>query len=111
MDAETIDITGHSLGGHLGYMAGRLFPELVDTMVTLNAPGFFAEGDTRLTALGFPPADDSKITAVNAQGDGVNRIGTIHPGTAFEIAQESTDGVLSAENKMVYETVDTAIAA
>ena len=35
-----IDVTGHSLGGHLAAMAARLFPGLIDQAVIFNAPGF-----------------------------------------------------------------------
>jgi len=35
-----IDVTGHSLGGHLAGLATRLFPNLFDQAVLFNAPGF-----------------------------------------------------------------------
>lgn len=35
-----VDITGHSLGGHLAMAASRLFPSLVNQVYTYNAPGF-----------------------------------------------------------------------
>ncbi|ODS25065.1 hypothetical protein AB835_00740 [Candidatus Endobugula sertula] len=88
LDFETIDVTGHSLGGHLGYMAGRFFPQLVDNIVTLNAPGFYERGDELLTDLGFASLDNERITAINAEGDVVSQLGSIHPGTTINIAQE-----------------------
>src|SRR5690606_20760738 len=33
---EKIDITGHSLGGHLALLFARMFPEHTDQVVTLN---------------------------------------------------------------------------
>lgn len=33
-------VTGHSLGGHLALIMGRLAPNLVDAVYTYNAPGF-----------------------------------------------------------------------
>lgn len=40
---EKITVTGHSLGGHLAGLAGRLFPDLVKEAYTYNAPGFDPE--------------------------------------------------------------------
>ncbi len=38
---EKIKVTGHSLGGHLAYMAARLFPDVVDQRVHVyNAAGY-----------------------------------------------------------------------
>ena len=37
---DNVTITGHSLGGHLAAIGQRLFPDLFDTTVTFNAPGF-----------------------------------------------------------------------
>jgi RTX calcium-binding nonapeptide repeat (4 copies) len=36
----TIDVTGHSLGGHLAGLATRLFPGLVNDAVIFNSPGY-----------------------------------------------------------------------
>lgn len=37
---EKINVTGHSLGGHLAALAARLFPQLISESYTFNAPGF-----------------------------------------------------------------------
>ncbi len=37
---DNLVVTGHSLGGHLAAAAYRMFPQLIDTAVTYNAPGF-----------------------------------------------------------------------
>jgi len=37
---EKINVTGHSLGGHLAALASRLFPSLIEDYYTYNAPGF-----------------------------------------------------------------------
>ena len=37
---DQVTITGHSLGGHLAAIGQRLFPDLFDSTVTFNAPGF-----------------------------------------------------------------------
>jgi pimeloyl-ACP methyl ester carboxylesterase len=39
-NGEQIQVTGHSLGGHLATMAARLFPSLITEAYTYNAPGF-----------------------------------------------------------------------
>lgn len=39
-DAASIKVTGHSLGGHLASAASRLFPGLVQDVLTINGAGF-----------------------------------------------------------------------
>ncbi|MCP4143737.1 MAG: hypothetical protein GY752_00480, partial [bacterium] len=43
---DTIDVVGHSLGGHLAIVAKRLFPELINEVHTFNGANFnpFSEG-------------------------------------------------------------------
>ena len=95
---EQVDVTGHSLGGHLAMLFARFFPNNVGEVVTLNAPGLFVQGDAALTAFGFPkPAGyDSRITRVEADGDGISEIGTLWPGGTIRIAQESEPGLAAA---------------
>jgi Lipase (class 3) len=73
---EKLDVTGHSLGGHLALLFARLFPANTDEVVTLNAPGLFPQGDLALTVLGFPRANDSQITRIEAEGDPVSKLPT-----------------------------------
>ncbi len=41
LPGERVRVTGHSLGGHLAYMAARLFPEVFDPQVVVfNAAGY-----------------------------------------------------------------------
>jgi Lipase (class 3) len=89
---EKIDVTGHSLGGHLALLFARLFPVNVDQVVTLNAPGLFPQGDLALRTIGFPPANDSQITRIEAEGDLVSKLGLIWPGRSIRIAQETFPG-------------------
>ena len=51
-----IDVTGHSLGGHLAGLATRLLPQLVNEAVIFNAPGFdpATAGQVAAAASGTP---------------------------------------------------------
>ena len=87
---EQVDVTGHSLGGHLAMLFARLFPSDTHEVVTLNAPTFFTWGDVTLSRLGCPPVAGSNITRLEADGDGIHLLGNIDPGTAVRIAQENS---------------------
>ncbi|HEX4879694.1 MAG TPA: hypothetical protein VFV39_07615, partial [Limnobacter sp.] len=50
---EQVNVTGHSLGGHLAMLFSRIFPNNVNEVVTLNAPTFYSHGDAFLNRLGF----------------------------------------------------------
>jgi len=93
---ETVNVTGHSLGGHLALLFARIFPQRVDEVVTLNAPTFFSQGDLFLNALGYTNSVNAKITRLEADGDGVSELGNVDPGTAIRIAQENAPGPLAA---------------
>ena len=93
---EKVNVTGHSLGGHLALLFARLFPDRVTEVVTLNAPTFFSHGDVFLNVLGFTNSINSKITRLEADGDGVSKLGNVDPGTAIPIAQENNPGPLAA---------------
>jgi trimeric autotransporter adhesin len=86
---EKVDVTGHSLGGHLALLFARLFPNNTDEVVTLNAPGLFPQGDYALASFGFPKTNESNITRIEADGDPVSEIGTVWPGYRLRIAQEN----------------------
>jgi Ca2+-binding RTX toxin-like protein len=90
---DKIDVTGHSLGGHLALLFARMFPQYTDQVVTLNAPTFFGTGDAFLTSIGFQPGSGSNITRLEADGDAVHLIGNVDPGYAISIAQEEFPGV------------------
>jgi pimeloyl-ACP methyl ester carboxylesterase len=93
---EKIDVTGHSLGGHLALLFSRLFPGHVDEVVALNAPTFFYPGDAYLSSIGFINTLNSHITRIEADGDGVSELGNIEPGSVIRIAQENKPGLLAA---------------
>lgn len=90
---DKVDVTGHSLGGHLALLFARMFPQYTDQVVTLNAPTFYATGDAFLTSIGFPLGSGSNITRLEADGDFVHTLGNVDPGYAISIAQEKFPGV------------------
>jgi hypothetical protein len=94
--SDKLDVTGHSLGGHLALLFARIFPQATNEVVTLNAPGLFGRGDDFLTNIGYPPSDRSKITRIEADGDGISEIGNTWPGFTIRIAQESNTGPVAA---------------
>ena len=92
---EQVNVTGHSLGGHLALLFARMFPSRADQVVTLNAPTLFSQGDSFLTTMGFPPVSGANITRLDADGDGVHLLGNVDLGTAINIAQENLPGLLA----------------
>jgi Ca2+-binding RTX toxin-like protein len=60
-------ITGHSLGGHLALLYGRMFPDVTEHVYTYNAPGINLIGEGTLRTLGIGPIDASKVTNVAAR--------------------------------------------
>ena len=95
--SAVVDVAGHSLGGHLAMLFSRFFPANTGEVVTLNAPGFFP-GSTLLSAIGIAPFNASKITRIEADGDGISELGApgFWPGTKIAIAQENNSGVVAA---------------
>jgi len=94
--SDKLDVTGHSLGGHLALLFARIFPQATHEVVTLNAPGLFPQGNSFLTSIGFPPTGNGNITRIEADGDGVSEIGTLWPGLRIRIAQENQSGLIAA---------------
>ena len=105
-----VDITGHSLGGHLALLAQRLFPNLFGEVVTFNAPGFDATGSNSVSVLSkFSSGwDASKITRVQAAGDNVHNIGSRFPGNVISVGQENNPGLAASvsSNHSVVNSAD-----
>jgi len=57
-------VTGHSLGGHLALLFGRLFPSVTEHVYTYNAPGINTIGAAGLWALGIGQIDPAKVTNI-----------------------------------------------
>ncbi|RCS56434.1 hypothetical protein, partial [Parvibium lacunae] len=108
---KTIDVTGHSLGGHLAMLAQRLFPDLVTgTAVTYNAVGFYAgplafdgspvqkKADWILDQFG---ANDfsNNVLRVESEGDGISKIASVYPGQTLSVGMETYPGVADAIGK------------
>jgi Ca2+-binding RTX toxin-like protein len=93
---EKVDVTGHSLGGHLALLFSRIFPDSVHEVVTLNAPTFFTQGDLFLDALGYTSTQSAHVTRIEADGDGVHVLGNVSFGAVVSIAQENKLGVIPA---------------
>ena len=93
---EKIDVTGHSLGGHLAQLFSRIFPESINEVVTLNAPTFFTQGDAYLNLLGFSSKKGAQVTRIEADGDGIHVLGNVSFGTVVSIAQETNPGAVAA---------------
>ncbi len=57
--AGQITVSGHSLGGHLAMMLGRMAPDIFQNVYTYNAPGF----DSGIWADIFGPPDPPAVTS------------------------------------------------
>ncbi|MCU7873334.1 MAG: hypothetical protein KZQ91_11365 [Candidatus Thiodiazotropha sp. (ex Lucinoma borealis)] len=90
----TIDVTGHSLGGHLALIMSRLDPSRVGEVYTYNAPGFDigmigsddtewffrAMGEIETNEMGRTTVGNFPVTRIDnlvAPGDVVSEIGMI----------------------------------
>ena len=92
---QTVDVAGHSLGGHLALLMDRLFPARIHQIVTLNAPGFYPQGTSVLN--GFSAGwNEGRILRMEAAGDGVSEIGSTFPGTRILVGQENAPGPVAA---------------
>ncbi|MGH6893135.1 MAG: hypothetical protein ACREEP_12830, partial [Dongiaceae bacterium] len=82
--------TGHSLGGHLALLFGRLFPEVTEHVYTYNAPGIGPLGALALWKLGIPPLQPSRVTNVaSAMGGELISLIPSKPGETIGIATEA----------------------
>jgi Ca2+-binding RTX toxin-like protein len=103
-DGMEIDLAGHSLGGHLAMLAQRLFPDLFDDVVTVNAPGFY-ELPSSLNTLEvesllsrFGEWNEDKILRLESDGDAVSELGSVMPGVELIVGMETTTEVLDVLN-------------
>ena len=83
-------VTGHSLGGHLALLFGRMFPDVVDQIYTYNAPGIGRQGRLALGWLGLPEVPGQRVVNVIA-GAGIDVVSgiAVKPGETVRIFTES----------------------
>ena len=93
---ETIKVTGHSLGGHLAYMAARLFPGVVDPQVHVY------------NAAGYDPTTASFVGLGGAIGVALTAAAKIYLTAEFGIAAA---GVLPGANQLTEPALDLIVTA
>ncbi|MDB2705254.1 hypothetical protein N9Y67_01795, partial [Pseudomonadota bacterium] len=113
-----INVTGHSLGGHLALILSRLDPNHIDEVYTYNAPGFDTQavgsddtewffntiktlqvqesGTSTVSENGFP---DAKLNNLVIPLDIVSDIGTIPNGQISVFGENSAPSYLAAHGK------------
>ncbi|HEY6826877.1 MAG TPA: hypothetical protein VI259_08465, partial [Gemmatimonadaceae bacterium] len=87
---ERLTVTGHSLGGHLALLFGRLFPQATDQIFTYNAPGIAPWGNVALNLAGVGPNDPSRVVnVVSANGLDFTAAFGSRPGTTYRVFNEA----------------------
>jgi len=74
-EGHTIDVTGHSLGGHLALILSRLDPNRIDAVHTYNAPGF----DTGIIGSNDTEWFFSAMAQVETAATGSTTVGSVFP--------------------------------
>lgn len=87
---EQLTVTGHSLGGHLALLFGRLFPQATNEIFTYNAPGIAPWANLILGPAGVAASDPGKIVnAIAANGLSLTSAFPTRPGSAFQVFNEA----------------------
>jgi Ca2+-binding RTX toxin-like protein len=82
-------VTGHSLGGHLALLFGRLFPSVTEHVYTYNSPGINPIGAAGLWTLGIPQIDPAKVTNIaSAMGSEMISLIPSKPGERIPVFTE-----------------------
>ncbi|HZQ75027.1 MAG TPA: putative Ig domain-containing protein [Burkholderiales bacterium] len=110
--SERLIVTGHSLGGHLALLFGRLFPQATDQIFTYNAPGIASWGNLILTSAGVAPNDPSRVTnVVSANGMDFTAAFGSRPGTTYRVFNEPGNPIQNhsivglADSLALYEVI------
>ncbi|MDT3735113.1 MAG: hypothetical protein ROZ00_02695 [Denitratisoma sp.] len=95
---QRLDLTGHSLGGHLAMAFGSLFPGVTNRITVFNAPGFLDDADNRTFFGLLGGAIPAGANTINVIADEAN-VGSVpwsgiaglhnRPGTAIDIPIEN----------------------
>jgi len=101
-----VTIAGHSLGGHLALIMSRLAPDFVDSVTTINAPGFDPISSSRDTEAFFTLLrnaetaatggsaistswETAKLNNLRMEGDIISAVGTLFGTTQTATAEDS----------------------
>jgi len=93
---EKVTVTGHSLGGHLAYMAARLFPEVVNAQVYVY------------NAAGYDPSTADFITLGGAVGVSAATAAKLYLGAEFGAA---AIGILTFANQLTESALSQIVTA
>jgi Ca2+-binding RTX toxin-like protein len=102
---ERLVVTGHSIGGHLALLFGRLFPQATEQIYTFNAPGIAAWANLTLGPAGVAASDPSRVLNIlSAYGtDFVAAFGT-RPGQTIRVFNEAGN---SLQNHSIVAVTDS----
>jgi Ca2+-binding RTX toxin-like protein len=105
---ERLIVTGHSLGGHLALLFGRVLPGATEAIYTFNAPGFRTNGNRYLDQLGLPVFDPGRTHNVLAEF-GLDLIGTLgrKPGEVVRIFNEVSDTTAISHDHSIVQLSDS----
>ena len=70
-----VSVTGHSLGGHLAMMLGRMAPDIINDVYTYNSPGFDEFGADLTSSVFFEVLGRASIPLTGSIGTGWNASG------------------------------------
>jgi Ca2+-binding RTX toxin-like protein len=95
-----IVVTGHSLGGHLALLFGRMFPTVTEHVYTYNAPGISLIGEAGLWKLGIDQIDPAKVTNVAAEM-GTETVSRIYSKPGEKVAIFTEPGSLLHQHSVI----------
>lgn len=115
-NTQELNLTGHSLGGHLASAFTLLFPSIVSSTTTFNSAGFigdrfdeFANVIAQMANLSPEPVINSSvnITNIRAPLDPVSSLGSHLGGGLVDVFIEAEDGTIDSESHEMDRLVDS----